>query len=83
VVGVAQTSTGITAFLHNGTTMTDLNTRISGASGWRLIGAVAINDKGLIAAQASLNNGPKRAVLLLPARRVGTVRPLCPPSVFG
>jgi probable HAF family extracellular repeat protein len=83
VVGVAQTSTGITAFLHNGTTMTDLNTRISGASGWRLIGEVAINDKGLIAAQASLNNGPNRAVLLLPASRVGPVGPLCPPSVFG
>ena len=83
VVGVAQTSGGITAFLHNGASMIDLNQRISAASGWRLIGALAINDHGTIAAQASLNNGPRRAVLLLPVGRVGPVGPLCPPSVLG
>jgi probable HAF family extracellular repeat protein len=79
VVGVAQTGADITAFLHNGTTMIDLNTRLSAASGWRLIGALAINDKGQIAAQASLNNGPRRAVLLLPASRFGGIGQLCPP----
>ena len=83
VVGVAQTGAGITAFLHNGTTMIDLNTRLSNAPGWRLIGALAINDKGLIAAQASLNNGPRRAVLLLPVGILGAVNPPCPPLVFG
>ena len=83
VVGVAQTSGGITAFLHNGNTMIDLNQRIPAAAGWRLIGALAINDNGLIAAQASRNNGPRRAVLLLPVGRVGPTGPLCPPSVFG
>jgi probable HAF family extracellular repeat protein len=83
VVGVAQTGSGITAFLHNTITMIDLNTKLSDAPGWRLIGALAINDKGLIAAQASLNNGPGRAVLLVPVSRVGPVTPLCQPSVFG
>jgi hypothetical protein len=63
--------------------MIDLNTKLSDAPGWRLIGALAINDKGLIAAQASLNNGPGRAVLLVPVSRVGPVTPLCQPSVFG
>jgi hypothetical protein len=63
--------------------MIDLNTKLSDAPGWRLIGALAINDKGLIAAQASLNNGPARAVLLVPVGRVGPVTPLCQPSVFG
>ena len=48
VVGVAQTGSGITAFLHNTITMIDLNTKLSDAPGWRLIGALAINDKGLI-----------------------------------
>ena len=33
----------VTAFLYNGTTMIDLNTRLSGAAGWRLIGALAIH----------------------------------------
>ena len=79
VVGVAQTGAEITAFLHNGTTMIDLNTRLSGSAGWRLIGALAINDKGQIAAQASLNNGPRRAVLLLPVSRFGGIGQLCPP----
>ena len=83
VVGVAQTATGITAFLHNGTTMIDLNTRLSDAAGWRLIGALAINDHGVIAAQASFNNGPGHAVLLLPVTRVGPVTPLCPPTTIG
>jgi probable HAF family extracellular repeat protein len=83
VVGVAQTGAEITAFLYNGSTMIDLNTRLSGATGWRLIGALAINENGLIAAQASFNNGPRRAVLLLPASRVGPIGPLCPPSVVG
>jgi probable HAF family extracellular repeat protein len=83
VVGVAQTGAGITAFLHNGITMIDLNTRLSGAAGWRLIGALDINDKGLIVAQASLNNGPRHAVLLLPVGPVGPVTPLCPPTEFG
>jgi probable HAF family extracellular repeat protein len=79
VVGVAQTGAEITAFLHNGTTMIDLNTRLSGAAGWRLIGALGINEKGQIAAQASLNNGPRRAVLLLPVSRFGGIGQLCPP----
>ena len=84
VVGVAQTSTGLTAFLYSGATIIDLNTRLSGATGWRLIGAFAINDNGLIAAQGSFNNGPNRAVLLLPASRVGPVGPPpCPRPVFG
>ncbi|MDR4492832.1 MAG: hypothetical protein R3B74_00045 [Nitrospirales bacterium] len=82
VVGVAQSGSDITAFLYNGTTMIDLNTRLSGAPGWRLIGALAINDKGQIAAQATLNNGPRRAVLLLPASPFGGRGQLCP-SVLG
>ena len=83
VVGVAQIGAEITAFLYNGTTMIDLNTRLSGAAGWRLIGALAINEKGLIAAQASLNNGPRRAVLLLPVSGVGPIGPLCAPDMIG
>ncbi|HEX5550922.1 MAG TPA: hypothetical protein VFX36_08815 [Nitrospira sp.] len=83
VVGVAQKGAEITAFLYNGATMIDLNTRLSGATGWRLIGALAINENGVIAAQASFNNGPRRAVLLLPVSRVGPIGPLCPPSVLG
>ncbi|HEU4683279.1 MAG TPA: hypothetical protein VFS39_02090 [Nitrospira sp.] len=80
VVGVAQIGEDITAFLHDGNTMIDLNQRIWDASGWRLIGALAINDHGLIAAQASRNNGPRRAVLLRPVGRAGPITPLCPPS---
>jgi probable HAF family extracellular repeat protein len=84
VVGVAQSGTEITAFLHNGASMIDLNTRLSGASGWRLIGALAINENGVMAAQASFNNGPRHAVLLVPASRVGDIVPsLCPPPVLG
>ena len=84
VVGVAQIGTDITAFLYNGATMIDLNTRLSGAAGWRLIGALAINENGVMAAQASFNNGPRHAVLLLPASRVGDIVPsLCPPPVLG
>ncbi|MBX3302964.1 MAG: hypothetical protein KF693_12190 [Nitrospira sp.] len=79
VVGVAQTGAEITAFLYDGSTMIDLNTRLSGAAGWKLIGALAINDKGQIAAQASLNNGPRRAVLLLPASLLGGIGHICPP----
>ena len=79
VVGVAQSGAQITAFLHNGTAMIDLNTRLPDGSGWRLIGATAINDKGQIAAQATLNDGPRRAVLLLPVGILGGVGQLCPP----
>ena len=78
VVGVAQTAADITAFLYNGTTMIDLNTRLDG-TGWRLIGAVAINDKGQIAAQGSFNNGPRRAVLLVPIGLFGSIGQVCPP----
>ncbi len=78
VVGVAQNSTGITAFLYDGSTMIDLNTRLSATSGWKLIGALAINDKGEIAAQASFNNGPSRAVLLLPSGWFGGFGQICP-----
>ena len=84
VVGVAQIGAEITAFLHNGTTMIDLSTRLSDAAGWRLIGALAINEHGVIAAQASFNNGPRHAVLLVPASRFGDIGPSqCPPPVLG
>ena len=83
VVGVAQAGADLTAFLYNGTTMIDLNTRLANSTGWRLIGALAINDNGLIAAQASFNNGSRRAVLLLPVGRVGPIGPPCPPTEVG
>lgn len=37
------------AFLHDGTTMIDLNSLIDPASGWTLVAATAINDAGWIA----------------------------------
>jgi hypothetical protein len=64
--------------------MIDLSTRLSDAAGWRLIGALAINEHGVIAAQASFNNGPRHAVLLVPASRFGDFGPSrCPPPVLG
>lgn len=67
VVGVSETSatSGPLAFLHNGSTMIDLNTRLVNGAGWVLKIATGINDDGLIIGNGSYN-GYQRAFLLIP-----------------
>ncbi len=49
-VGAAEDASGAAhAFLYDGRTMIDLNALIDPASGWTLVGAVAINGSGQIA----------------------------------
>ncbi len=52
------------AFLHNGTTMIDLNTRVSGGQGWLLTVANAINDHGWIVGMGMHNNRLEGFVLI-------------------
>ena len=67
VVGYSDTTVpGRTAaFLHNGTQMIDLNTRLVNPAGWRLEEATGINNKGEIVG-SGIYNGEKRAFVLVP-----------------
>jgi len=67
VVGFAeyQAQGGLHAFLYNGSTMIDLNTRLINGTGWELIEAQAINDNGQIVGWG-FYNGQRRAFLLSP-----------------
>jgi probable HAF family extracellular repeat protein len=67
VVGASSiTETSRHAFLWHGGRMYDLNKLTPPASGWLLIAADAINDRGQIACVGYHNSGPARAVLLTP-----------------
>jgi probable HAF family extracellular repeat protein len=67
VVGFSDSSptSGPLAFLYNGTTMIDLNTRLVNGAGWKLLNATGINDSGQIIGNGTYN-GQQRAFLLLP-----------------
>jgi probable HAF family extracellular repeat protein len=67
VVGTSDTSptAGRHAFVHNGSTMIDLNTRLVNGAGWILEFATGINDNGLIIGNGTFNGFP-RAFLLIP-----------------
>lgn len=66
VIGSADLADGTTAaFLHDGMAMWNLNTLIAPDSGWRLLGAFAINASGQIAGYG-IYNGEQRAFLLTP-----------------
>ena len=52
------------AFLHNGTTMIDLNTRVGGGQGWLLTVANSINDSGWIVGMGIHNNRQEGFVLV-------------------
>jgi probable HAF family extracellular repeat protein len=67
VVGFSDSSakTGRRAFVHNGSTMIDLNTRLVNGAGWVLEFATGINDNGLIIGDGTFNGLP-RAFLLVP-----------------
>jgi probable HAF family extracellular repeat protein len=58
VVGWAEQTSGggPRAFIHDGTTMTDLNTRLWNGTGWLLREAFAINDAGQIVGEGVFNN---------------------------
>jgi probable HAF family extracellular repeat protein len=70
VVGYAELASGaMTGFLHDGTTLVDLNDTLSPAdrAAWRITEANGINKKGQIAAVGvSLAHGSTRALLLTP-----------------
>lgn len=53
------------AFLYDGSSMIDLNTRLIGSPGWQLVSARAINDSGQIAGRG-IHNGRTEAFVLLP-----------------
>src|SRR5262249_43931979 len=80
VVGLSASSarSGFHAFLHNGTTMIDLNSRLTNGAGWNLIEAIGINDNGWIIGNGTFNNEP-RAFLLIPQRFPWGPIPVCPP----
>jgi probable HAF family extracellular repeat protein len=54
------------AFLYDGTSLIDLNSRIDPASGWLLQRAYSITDGGYIAGYGTFNSGGARAFLLTP-----------------
>lgn len=56
------------AFVHDGSTMHDLNDRVWNGTGWELREAFDINDFGVIVGQGVLN-GAKHAFMLLPMSR--------------
>jgi probable HAF family extracellular repeat protein len=70
VVGWAEATDGggPRAFLHDRTTMIDLNTRLTSAPGWLLLEANAINDAGQIVAWAGSPSFQNRIVFLEPAK---------------
>jgi probable HAF family extracellular repeat protein len=63
---VAPSSTIEHGFLYTSGIRYDLNTLITGASGYVITGASAINDRGQIAADALTPSGSTHAVLLMP-----------------
>jgi probable HAF family extracellular repeat protein len=67
IVGLSDSSptSGPLAFLYNGSTMIDLNTRLLNGAGWVLKIATGINDDGLIIGNGTYN-GFQRAFLLIP-----------------
>ena len=77
IVGWSQRTNvaGRTAFLYDGTTMIDLNTRLIDPTDWQLMEANAINDKGQIVG-TGLYKGEQVAFLLLPK-----LHPSDPPHV--
>jgi probable HAF family extracellular repeat protein len=70
VVGYSeyQTDPGLHAFLYNGSTMIDLNTRLVNGAGWNLVEATGINDNGQIIGWGSFNGQVKVGFLLTPRR---------------
>ena len=78
VVGFSDSSptSGPLAFLHNGSTMIDLNTRLVNGTGWVLNIATGINDDGLIIGNGTYN-GYQRAFLLIPVGYPWDFDPRC------
>ncbi|HET7545664.1 MAG TPA: hypothetical protein VFK05_37610 [Polyangiaceae bacterium] len=74
IVGAASPSAGLTshAFIYDGTTMIDLNTKLVNPSGWSLEAAYAINDFGQIAGRGSFSgaspNVEEHVFLLVPKK---------------
>lgn len=80
VVGRSWTFSGrVHAFLHDGFVMRDLNDLIPPGSGWELISAEAINDRGEIVGQG-LFEGRRRAFMLVPCADCG---PRCLADLTG
>ncbi|HYR86951.1 MAG TPA: hypothetical protein VE422_22890 [Terriglobia bacterium] len=83
VVGLSFRSiaSGPLAFLHDGVTMIDLNTRLLNGAGWQLTEATAINDTGQIVG-IGIHNDQVHGFLLIPRTSgVLTYLPAC--SVVG
>jgi probable HAF family extracellular repeat protein len=81
VVGFSEKvpSGGPVAFLHDGSTMIDLNTRLVNPAGWELMSANAINDNGWIVGTGRYN-GQQVAVVLVPTlKKLGVPPNLCTP----
>jgi probable HAF family extracellular repeat protein len=77
VVGWAEKTNGggPRAFLHDRTTMIDLNTRLTNAPGWTLVEGNAINDAGQILGWAS--NGTQTRIVFLEPAKTTLVIPRC------
>ena len=75
VVGAsALATTELRAFVHDGTGMFDLNSRVWNGTGWLLLEATGVNDSGVIVGNG-FKNGVPHAFMLLPMAR----SPLTPP----
>ncbi|MHB1034323.1 MAG: PEP-CTERM sorting domain-containing protein [Pirellulales bacterium] len=61
------------AFLYSNNTLTDLNTRIDPASGWTLLHAYGINDRGQIVGDGTNVFGQRHAFLLTPVPEPSTL----------
>jgi probable HAF family extracellular repeat protein len=70
VVGFVGTASGSFGFLYDSGTAYNLNTLVSGADGWTISGAGAINDSGQILASACNYAGACRDVVLDPVSAV-------------
>lgn len=86
VVGWAEATSGggPRAFVHDGTSMFDLQSLLWNGGGWQLLEATGVNDAGVIVGAGTLN-GTRHAFLLLPMPTF-PVRPPCqilPPIVIG
>jgi probable HAF family extracellular repeat protein len=79
VVGSAATrDDSIHAFLYSGGKMRDLNSLIPANSGWELVSAEAINDKGHIVGYGANKDSVGRAFLLTPDSTAPTVTSTVP-----
>jgi len=79
VVGSAATSDdSIHAFLYSGGKMRDLNSLIPANSGWELVSAEAINDKGHIVGYGANKDSVGRAFLLTPDKTAPKVTSTVP-----